>query len=374
MRCGRYFVAVTAAVVAVPVAVAAPPRTPGAGVEQLWSQFPLTTTRPSVNRKARLGVESHPAAKPATGPTTPVHTKLQSSHRSWADGGTAVAVGSSLVVVAALALVLVLSFRRTRSNRGGKAMPEFLRPRGHKDGKEEIEETTETEWVTTAPGIYKARTDDDATSVSQSPGTAEDGASVLRSSESGGLDMASVGEHIASVLASAEAAAQKIRMEAEKDAEETREEAARLANDVRASATQEAQANVASSRELVDEAKAASRGIRSDADRYADERRREADAEAAQVVRDAERRAASIADASGERDRVLLANIAASESRLRDLAKNLRGMAGSLDDVVGDAEVADSADDGTGRELDAVLVESLRHDVPEGQTDVAARQ
>ncbi len=252
-------------------------------------------------------------------------------------------------------------------------MPEFLRPRGRKDGKEEIEETTETEWVTTAPGIYKARTDDDAMSVSQSPATAEDGASVLRSSESGGLDMASVGEHIASVLASAEAAAQKIRMEAEQDAEETREEAARLANDVRASATQEAQANVASSRELV-EAKAASRGIRSDADRYADERRREADAEAAQVVRDAERRAASIADASGERDRVLLANIAASESRLRDLAKNLRGMAGSLDDVVGDADVADSADDGTGRELDAVLVESLRHDVPEGQTDVAARQ
>jgi hypothetical protein len=245
-------------------------------------------------------------------------------------------------------------------------MPDFLRPRGRKDETDEVEDPAEIEWVTTAPGIYAAKPQDDA--------AAENGLSIRPASESVGLNMANVGEHVASVLTSAESAAQKIRAEAEQDAKDSRQEAARVAADIRERATEEAQAERASTRRLVEEAEATSHGIRSDADLYADERRREADAQAIQVVRDAERRAAAIADSSGERHRVLLTNITASETRLRELAKSLRGVAATLDDVVGVEERSEAVDDGIGRERDAMMLESLRVDVPEGQTDAAARQ
>jgi vacuolar-type H+-ATPase subunit E/Vma4 len=185
------------------------------------------------------------------------------------------------------------------------------------------------------------------------------------------LDMSSVGEHVASVLAAAEGAAQRIRSEAQQEAKETEQEAARAANEIRTRATQEAQAERASSRRLVDEAEVASRAIRAEADQYADDRRREAEAQAAQTVRDAERRAASIADTSDERNRVLLANIAESETRLRDLAQSLRGVAASLDDVVGNADTAELGDQELAPER---LEDALRIDVDDGRRDVKGRR
>jgi hypothetical protein len=229
-------------------------------------------------------------------------------------------------------------------------MPDFLRSRGRKNGKEAVENTTESGWgVSAAVGSYGVRAHDASESVSRSAASAEDDLSAAPS-ESHGLDMAGVGEHVASVLAAADAAAQMIRLEAEQDAKEVGQEAALDANDIRARATEEAQTERAATGRLVDEAEAASQRVRSDADQYAKERRREADVRAAQTVRDAERRAASIADTSGERHRVLLANIAESETRLRDLANSLRGAAASLDNVIGDLEAAELDNDDTGGE------------------------
>jgi hypothetical protein len=283
-------------------------------------------------------------------------------------------MGSTAVVVAVLALALLTrrgSLSRTSSNSEGGEMPDFLRPRGRKDGKEQGENSEAAGWVSTAVGSYSVRTADGGGS-----GVTEAPASVEKEpeepvSESAGLDMSSVGEHVASVLAAAEAAAQRIRSEAQQEAKETEQEAARAANEIRTRATQEAQAERASSRRLVDEAEVASRGIRAEADQYADDRRREAEAQAAQTVRDAERRAASIADTSDERNRVLLANIAESETRLRDLAQSLRGVAASLDDVVGNADTAELGDQELAPER---LEDALRIDVDDGRRDVKGRR
>ena len=247
-------------------------------------------------------------------------------------------------------------------------MPDFLRPRGRKDGKEGFENAEPGWGVSTAVGSYGVRTEDEAESVPPSAASVAD--VPVQPSESGGLDMASVGEHVATVLAAAEAAAQNIRGEAELDAKDVGQEAARAANEIRSRATQEAQLERASTRRLVDEAEAASHGIRSDADQYADERRREADAQASQTVREAERRAASIADTSGERHRVLLANIAESETRLRELANSLRGVAASLDDVVGDIEAAE-LDDERGSEQ---LEDALRVEAQDGDREAKSRK
>jgi hypothetical protein len=250
-------------------------------------------------------------------------------------------------------------------------MPDFLRPRGRKDGKEG-ENTEAAGWVSTAVGSYSVRTADGTGGVTEPPAAAlVETAPEEAPSQSAGLDMSSVGEHVASVLAAAEAAAQRIRGEAQQEAKETEQEAARAANEIRTRATQEAQAERASSRRLVDEAEVASRGIRAEADQYADDRRREVEAQAAQTVRDAERRAASIADTSGERNRVLLANIAESETRLRDLAQSLRGVAASLDDVVGNGDSPAVDDQGPAHEH---LEDALRVEVDEERRDVKGRR
>jgi hypothetical protein len=150
------------------------------------------------------------------------------------------------------------------------------------------------------------------------------------------LEVSHLGAHIAGVLAAAENAAKNLIADAEREANEAREEATRIADDIRTRATEEAQAERTSARRTIEEAELSAKGVRSDAESYADARRREADAQAAQIVREAEQRASSLASTADERHRVLLANIAASENRLRELAKSLRAVASSLDSVVGD--------------------------------------
>ena len=383
MRCRRYLVAVTVAVVVgAPTALAAPPPTPG-GVEKLWSQFPLTTPargKPAAVHPAPSGGKRPHVAKQPAAPATPARTEPTPSQHAQArnsgtDGRIVVAMGSTAVVVAVLALALLSrrgSLSRTSSNSEGGEMPDFLRPRGRKDGKEQGENTDAGGWVSTAVGSYSVRTADGGGGVTEPPAPVEKAPEEPEPvSESAGLDMSSVGEHVASVLAAAEGAAQRIRSEAQQEAKETEQEAARAANEIRTRATQEAQAERASSRRLVDEAEVASRGIRAEADQYADDRRREAEAQAAQTVRDAERRAASIADTSDERNRVLLANIAESETRLRDLAQSLRGVAASLDDVVGNADTAELGDQELAPER---LEDALRIDVDDGRRDVKGRR
>lgn len=107
-------------------------------------------------------------------------------------------------------------------------------------------------------------------------------------------DYGKLGEHVASVLEAANAAAAKIREEAEKEVRETRQRA----ND------------------------------------YAAEKRREAEDEAADIVARAEREASEHTNVAQERGRALANNVALSEERLRQLVAGLRDLAGRLEELV----------------------------------------
>jgi hypothetical protein len=122
------------------------------------------------------------------------------------------------------------------------------------------------------------------------------------------VEPAQVGEHVAMVLAAADAAARKLRAEAERDASRTRERAT-----------------------------VATKEIKSDAERYVAARRREAEAEAGKLVRGAEAEAAALTRAAGERARLLSEQIAASEERLRELATGLRAATAALDNLLTDS-------------------------------------
>ena len=148
-------------------------------------------------------------------------------------------------------------------------------------------------------------------------------------------DLTYVADHVKTVLAAAEAAADKLRFDAEQDAQRIRDEATRSADDAREHAATEAEAERAEARRQLTHAKEEARATQTEADAYAESRRREADAEAMRLVRDAERRSSQIAAVAAERHGILLNDIAASEGRMRELAVSLREVAQRLDDVAG---------------------------------------
>jgi len=170
--------------------------------------------------------------------------------------------------------------------------------------------------------------------------------------EGAALDLTRVGDHVAKVLAAAEEAAAKLRAEADLEARTTRENAAKAAADLTAHAEEKAQAERAAARRALEEAEATAAGLRADADEYVEERRRQADEQAALIVRDAERRAARIAETAADRHRIVLSNIEASESRLTELAKSMRLVAGTLDEVVSAGTQGDPEETPSGKTLE----------------------
>ena len=148
-------------------------------------------------------------------------------------------------------------------------------------------------------------------------------------------DLAQVGVHVASVLAAAESAAERLRTEAEEEAERTRREAMKAADDLRVRTAGEAEAQRAEARRQASLAEEEASRVRSEADSYAEARRHEADEESMRIVREAEDHAAALAADADERNRELSTDIAASETRMRRLAASLREVADRLDDVAG---------------------------------------
>lgn len=340
-------IAITA--VWIPAAAAAsPPKTPqNRGVQRLWSEFPLglprraagvptrvktptkiTTITPRAAVNGRQGGRL-PRVKPGPRGDQASKPRHLTAFTLWAIGAAA----------AAFALAVFI-----RSNQKGARMPDFLRPFTRRDD-EDGDETPEPEpqWRSVGQGIYQPPTVDD-TALTHDSGDAmpapltQSATPPPLAEESATPDLGHFGEHIATVLAAAEAAAQKVRADAEREANEARVEAGRVADEIRAEASQEAQAERASARRAVEEAAASGEGARSDADRYAAARRDEADAQATKLIVDAERRAASLADTADERHRALLENIATSENRLRELARSLRGVAASIDSAIEGSE------------------------------------
>jgi hypothetical protein len=299
--------------------VAAPPKKPP---QELWSQYPLGGPRSA----------TAPKQAGSRAPIAKAEHRAPTLRRDAKDGGfrltPGLAAGLGLAILALLGVRVLLGDSSEKRGKGGWPVRDFLRAR-----KEQQQATTGEAQMGNANDRAGAPPGAIASDADRAAARALDSAAVS--------DLAGVGDHIASVLAAAEAAASNLRARAEEEA-----------NEVRLRVKQEGESARAAARQIVEEAEASGAEIRGDADRYAEDRRRKADEQAAKILSEAKRNAASIAETSQERHRVVLTNIATSEARLRDLAKSLRAVASALDTVVGDRpQAGDSEPD---------LEESLR--------------
>jgi cell division septum initiation protein DivIVA len=146
---------------------------------------------------------------------------------------------------------------------------------------------------------------------------------------------AELGEHVATVLATAREAAAKIQEDARREAaqvlERAKAEAAKTLTDAREKVT-EMEAEAAEKRSA---AFATAEDVRTRADAYAEQKRQEADEAVAEANARAERQARERARASEERKQALDSHVERTEERLRKLVTGLRELAGRLDVLVG---------------------------------------
>jgi cell division septum initiation protein DivIVA len=130
-------------------------------------------------------------------------------------------------------------------------------------------------------------------------------------------DYSHFGEHVASVLKAAEAAAERVAEDARRDAAA-----------------------------ILGEAK----DVREQAEVYAQQKQREADAQAAKVVEGAELTATRRVHEARQRNEALHKDLELTETRLRDLVTGLRNLASHLDGLLGE---------GGERQVDKTLHDSL---------------
>jgi hypothetical protein len=305
--------AARAVLTVVVLAMVAPPASaqtpPPRGVEKLWSEYPLSVpARERTTPSRTVTVTDLPAV------TRPEPRSGAGTAKDHAPANVGTPVLLFLAVLVGL-LALAAAGRGVRSTEGGSRMPDFFRSRGR-----HAEDAAELDSPVSRTAAYGAASDAAAEDDPQ-PNTVVRGAP--ETSATGVHGAGRVGEHVAGIVAAAEAAAATIRADAQSEADEL----------------------LAVARRTLDQAEVSAAEMRSKVDEYAAARHRDAEAKAEQIVADAERRARSVAGEAADRDRALAANIEASENRLRDLAKSLRTVASSLDDVVGDAEDGKSATD-----------------------------
>lgn len=156
------------------------------------------------------------------------------------------------------------------------------------------------------------------------------------------VDFALVGKQVASVLAAATEAADKMKSEAQTEAEGVRaatEEQAREALEAAKATAERADAHAAS---INAEAEQQSKELREQADEYAKDRRQKADAEAKAVLARAEKQASARERGAEERQRILDQSVVRTEERLRQLIAGLNELASGLAELVpprnGDAD------------------------------------
>jgi len=241
---------------------------------------------------------------------------------------------------------------------GGSTMPIFERT-PKKESKPKTESAPKAE---SAPRIEIEPT----ASPEPSPDTLPD--VTPTSPESHTIDLSRVGEHVAAVLGAAETSANKIREQAEQDRDRLHQQTSQMVDETLAAAARAKQAAEADAQRFLDEAQTAARTTRAEAERYAEERRRDAEIQAAVLIREGEERAAATGDLARTRHAVLLADLEATETRMRDLVTGLRGVAVKLEQVLGGGTAIEPlSGDGSGS-LDATLAQR----VAEGQAAGAA--
>jgi hypothetical protein len=142
--------------------------------------------------------------------------------------------------------------------------------------------------------------------------------------EAGDGGFAELGQHVATVLATARKAAEKIESDA-------RREASQMLEGAKAEAA-EIQADTAEKRSA---AFAAAEDVRSRADAYAEKKQQEVDRATAEALARVDGEARERARAAEERQQALDSRVKRTEERLRELADGLRELAGRLDVLVG---------------------------------------
>jgi len=151
--------------------------------------------------------------------------------------------------------------------------------------------------------------------------------------EEGGF--AELGEHVATVLATAREAAERIEGDSRREATLVLERAQAEAAETLSQARDKAGEIEAETAEKRSAAIAAAEDIRARAEAYAEHKRQEADEAAEEVVTRAERQARDRSRAAEERQHALDSNVERTEERLRKLVTGLRELAGRLDVLVG---------------------------------------
>ena len=150
-----------------------------------------------------------------------------------------------------------------------------------------------------------------------------------------GQGFAELGQHVATVLATAREVAEKIQADAGREATEVRERAQAEAAEMLSQARDKAAEMEAKTNEKRSAAIAAAEDIRIRAQAYAEQKQQEADDAAAELLARAEQEARDRTRAAEERQQALDANVERTEERLRKLVAGLRDLAGRLDVLVG---------------------------------------
>jgi hypothetical protein len=188
-------------------------------------------------------------------------------------------------------------------------------------------------------------------------------AAAPEASVAGDGGFAELGQHVATVLATAREAAAKIEDDARREAaqvlERAKAEAAKTLTDAREKAT-EMEAESAEKRSA---AFATAEDVRTRADAYAEQKRQEADEAVAEANARAERQARERARAAEERQQVLDSHVERTEERLRKLVAGLRELAGRLDVLVGSDSLVELVEPEAGASQPAGLDEALQRQV-----------
>ena len=158
------------------------------------------------------------------------------------------------------------------------------------------------------------------------------------------VDFTQLGAQVATVLASAKEAAEKMMLEADVEARRIRtasEKEAGEALETAKAAAERADAEAASVRA---DAERQSKRVREEADLYAMATRQAADAKAGATLARAETQAVAQDGKLRERQRMLVEGVVRTEERLTQLAEGLHELAGSLEELVAprDQETSDT--------------------------------
>jgi hypothetical protein len=332
-------------------AAARPPAKDGArglgSLEKLWRTYPL---RAKSQDEARLP-RTPPRAEVGTRPQ-PAATRDGQSRRSlWIFSSTTL-----VLLAAAIVVVTLLSQARYRGGQMDKFR--FTRsgdPDTKTDAKKDQNPVTEVEHEVVASRVtnYLGTGSDLGTGSEEASGSGARQRSKSR-------DFDRLGDHVSSVLASADEAAARIREEARQEAarvrEQAQEEAAALAN----SALQDANATRADAEKLRSDAEVWSKQARTAADTFAADRRAEAEAEAKEIISAAEQQQHASLSEGIQRQQALETDISLAEERLRQLATGLHELAARLDGLLSKPlHAANENESAVGR--GDSLVGALRH-------------